>query len=649
MSTLDQGLAVGNSLTGIGSIEEALAEIEPGALSGEQSLFRAEVDDQLGSARELLERVALLSEASVSEADEAVALLREARLSTETTRMALDSVVASRLGILDLRSHTGQSLERLAEVGSGPEVQAAVAPYKPAHLPVLFPSVFTRERPGFDVVLGNPPWDEVMIEEPKFWQRRSPGVMGLKAAAQKKRIKELRAANPHLVAELDEESQRMADLRALLIHGPYPGLTKGDIDYYKAFSWRMFNAVRAGGRLGAVFPRSLLNAAGSAKWREHILANAFLEAATSLTNTGRWVFDDVDGRYSITLVVASKSTRETEPAEMVRINGPFHSRREFEIGAEKFGSLKADRLVKWGNGAAFPLLPSARSAEIFDKFRSHPRFDDHDDDWDLRPVTEFHATNDRSIFDAGDPGPGRIPVLTGASFNLWDPNAGDPYAWGDVKEVEKALFERRRRQSRHASSAFFGLPEEIVEDAGTLPFKSVRIAFRDVTNQTNTRTFISALIPPGSVLTNKAPYLVSTSNNHATEAFALGLLSSIPFDWYARRFVELSVNFHILNAFPIPRPVATNPHRLRLIEIAGRLAAIDGRFKDWADQVDVPVGSVRSESERNSLIFEVDALVAVSYGIDRDDLTHIFETFHRGWDYDPRLEAVLEHFDRITG
>ena len=32
----------------------------------------------------------------------------------------------------------------------------------------------------------------------------------------------------------------------------------------------------------------------------------------------------------------------------------------------------------------------------------------------------------------------------------------------------------------------------------------------------------------------------------------LGVLASIPLDWYARRFVELSLNFFILKAFPIP-------------------------------------------------------------------------------------------------
>jgi len=68
------------------------------------------------------------------------------------------------------------------------------------------------------------------------------------------------------------------------------------------------------------------------------------------------------------------------------------------------------------------------------------------------------------------------------------------------------------------------------------------------------------------------------------------IMSSIPMDWYARRYVELHVNFHILNAFPLPRPDPDNPLRLRVVEIAGRLAAVDFRFADWAAQVGVPIG-----------------------------------------------------------
>lgn len=44
------------------------------------------------------------------------------------------------------------------------------------------------------------------------------------------------------------------------------------------------------------------------------------------------------------------------------------------------------------------------------------------------------------------------------------------------------------------------------------------------------------------------------------------------------------------------------------------------------------------------MIHELDAVVAHLYGLNQKQLTHIFETFHEGWEYKPRLKATLEHY-----
>ena len=49
---------------------------------------------------------------------------------------------------------------------------------------------------------------------------------------------------------------------------------------------------------------------------------------------------------------------------------------------------------------------------------------------------------------------------------------------------------------------------------------------------------------------------------------------------------------------------------------------------------------------KDDMIFELDAVVAHLYGLDADQLGHLFATFHVGWDYHARLNAVLDHFKR---
>ena len=51
-----------------------------------------------------------------------------------------------------------------------------------------------------------------------------------------------------------------------------------------------------------------------------------------------------------------------------------------------------------------------------------------------------------------------------------------------------------------------------------------------------------------------------------------------------------------------------------------------------------------AEDEKQDLIHQLDAIVARCYGLTERQLVHIFKTFHEGWDYHDRLEAVLKHF-----
>lgn len=261
-------------------------------------------------------------------------------------------------------------------------------------------------------------------------------------------------------------------------------------------------------------------------------------------------------------------------------------------------------------------------------------------------MREFDATNDKHLWGTEDAA-GRWPVYKGASFNLWEPDTGVRYGWADPEVVVPALQTKRLRQQRLARSAFSEFPRSWAEDSETLPCLFPRIVFRDIARATDTRTVITALVPGNRVLTNKAPYLLWSQGDERDQAYLLGVLSSIPLDWYARRVVEISLNFHIVNGFPIPRPGRDDPLRRRAETIAGRLAAVDERYDAWAEAVGVEYGSV-DDAEKPELIAELDAVIAALYGLDEGDLVHIFETFHVGWDFNDRLNRVVAYFREIS-
>lgn len=156
---------------------------------------------------------------------------------------------------------------------------------------------------------------------------------------------------------------------------------------------------------------------------------------------------------------------------------------------------------------------------------------------------------------------------------------------------------------------------------------------------------IAALIPPGGVLVHTAPYLFNRSGERRLEAYVLGLVSSRIFDWVARRYVETHFTLSILQNLPVPEVELDHPLANRLIENSGRLAAVDDRYAEWAEAVGVPVGSANDPEIKTELIAENDAIVAKLYGLSRDQLEVLFETFHVGWDYTEDLARTLKYFD----
>ena len=109
-----------------------------------------------------------------------------------------------------------------------------------------------------------------------------------------------------------------------------------------------------------------------------------------------------------------------------------------------------------------------------------------------------------------------------------------------------------------------------------------------------------------------------------------------------RRFVEINVTFFILNPLPVPRPSRDDPLWQRVVELAGRLACPDDRFAEWADAVGVACGPLDPKA-KDDMTAELDAVAAHLYGLDPDQLTHIFETFHTGWNHHDRLQATMTH------
>jgi hypothetical protein len=646
LSVLDHNLVNGNALVGVGTIGEIRAKFEEAGTS----LFPVDADNLLGQAERPLRRLANLSDATLGDVAKARDAMEEARVAVGDTKALCDIVTAQGLDPKIKFQFDNWERERTAIQRHLMRHQAlkALDGLKAFHFPIAFPEVFLRRRAGFDVLLGNPPWQEATIEDHAFWARHFPGLRGMASAEMERERGKLRRARPDLATQLEKEIEDMARVRKALTSGAFPGMGTGDPDFYKAFAWRFWNlAVAEGGRIGVVLPRSALAAKGSELLRKEMFANAAEVDLTMVLNRAGWVFDEAEHRYTIGFVVI---TRGAPQGKTISLRGPFANLATFEVGHNNEPArFAAAEVLSWNDTASLPLLPTEKSLEVFAQLRKSPRLDLNDgQSWRARPDAELHATAQKPLMDlkSTERPKGFWPVFKGETFDIWEPDRGKEYyyAWADPKKVTDWLYRKRLKSGNSARDSAHGeFSLKYRQDKDTLPCHAVRIAFRDVARATDSRTVRAALVPSNVFLTNKGPYLLWPRGDEKDQAYLVGVLSSLSLDWYARRFVEVNLNYFIFNPLPVPRPMRTDPRWSRTVALAGRLAALDDRFAKWAKAVGVQHGPLQA-GKKQDMIDELDAVVAHLYGLGEAQLVHLFETFHEGWDYEPRLGTVLKHF-----
>jgi hypothetical protein len=456
----------------------------------------------------------------------------------------------------------------------------------------------------------------------------------------------LRRQRPDLARLYEREVEEMGRLRATLTTGAYPGMGTGDPDLYKAFCWRFWSLAAVDqGRIGVVLPRSAMSAKGSEEFRKKVFAAAAEVDLTMVINRAGWVFDEAEHRYTIAFAVIARGKSD---GDTITLRGPFATPAAFDAGHNASATrFSPTHVLSWNDSASLPLLPTEQSMEVFLQLRRAPRLDlDDGKSWRARPDRELDATNQKNLMDLkSEKCPkGSWPVFKGESFDIWTPDTGEYYAFADPDEVIPWLYTKRLRSGKsRGESVHAEFTLAYRQNKSTLACNFPRIAFRDVSRATDTRTVRACLLPARVFLTNKAPYLLWPRGDAVDQAFLLGVLCSIPLDWYARRFVEVSMNYFIFNPFPVPRPLRDGKRFRRVVSVAGRLASSDKRFATWAKAVGVECGPVQ-DGEKQDMIAELDALVAHLYGLNERQLSHVFETFHEGWDYGPRLNAVMTHF-----
>lgn len=603
MSNLDHGLVNANSLTGIGTIDEALDALQPGRTPGEIGLFDEILTDQLASSKTLLIDVANASEANKAEVEEGARMLAQARQAADTSRRIFDAAVAARSGaiapdiILD-----SDSLSRLLKRD---EVAAASEDFEPGHMPYLFPEVFLREDPGFDVLIGNPPWEKVRHEPQQFWVVRDPGLHSLSAAARTERIDELRETRP---ADRVEELQAIAvsDRLTNYFSRAYRLQASQHYDFAKLFAERNLDLVRTNGAVGLVMPQALLLLGGWKPIRQSMVTEHHLVVAP-LRNTGGWAFENVHAQIPMCVIAVGPGSGVTvwPASSSATAFASLRDTPQLELPLDDLRDLSDELNVPW--------FESGRDPLVFAAMAKFPRLGDGSG-W-------IHGKADSTRWDFSASGRNSRNAASG-------PTAPDDWRVTMTRHVAQFAM-----TPTSEGKWIKNLPELVTPMSG-LARQDGRIVvgrnhppiiYRFPTNGDNSRTLIASAIPSEGWLFSKgyAHGVLLPEDVSTTDVLALlGYLNSIPADWWARRFVDRHLGKRIIEGLPLPAWDAGV--RARVAELVTGVLAGNGITEIAGPRL---LSAPRLSMPTADALAEIDARAFVGLGLDPDAAESAFADF----------------------
>jgi hypothetical protein len=388
------------------------------------------------------------------------------------------------------------------------------------HWELEFPEAFFGRdgarlaAPGFDAVVGNPPWD----------------MMRADAGPPSNRIDERRLL--HTVVRFTRDA------------GIYTAQSSGHANRYQLFVERALSLARHGGRIGLVLPWGFLNDQGSARLRRLFLTEGSLDTVVGFENR-RGLFP-IHRSVRFVLTTSTKGTPTTrfdcrlgeqDPSVLESLCGTeagTPSRFPVQLTPILLERLSGDDLAIPDLRAPVDLAIVERAASLFPPL-GHP------DGWDVRFGRELNATEDRQHFSETRSG---LPVVEGKAL------APFRVRLDLVRQRLGPSIARQRLGRRHLRP---------------------RLAYRDVASSTNRVTLIAAVLPPATVSTHTV-FCLRTPLPLRHQFFLCGMFNSFVVNYLTRLRVTTHVTTGIVERLPIPSKLAAGSS-LGFIAACARLLA----------------------------------------------------------------------------
>lgn len=393
---------------------------------------------------------------------------------------------------------------------------AVAAAHRPFHWELAFPEVFFdatgrgATSPGFDAVIGNPPWDMIRADTGTAAQREQARSMTTAAA------------------------------RFYRASRAYETAGSGHANSYQRFVERALQLTRPGGRIGLLLPSGIGTDHGSAALRRRLLDRTTVDTWIGFDNRKR-IFPI---HRSVRFVLLTTTNGGTTNQLRMRCGLDDASRLD-DGAAANMVTVSHHRLRAWDpEHLAIPEIPTPASLAILASIADRVPVLSDQHGWHARFGRELNATDDRHHFRRREAQ--LLPIVEGKQLAPFQLDLARS-TQGIAREVASTLLD---------PNASFDRP---------------RIAYRDVASATNKLTLIAALLPEGVVSTHTL-HCLKNALDELSQWCLLALMNSLVANYLVRMRVTTHVTTSLMSRVPVPRPQPRSAEFQRLVQLAQSLA-----------------------------------------------------------------------------
>jgi type I restriction-modification system DNA methylase subunit len=546
-----------------------------------------------------------------------------------------------------------------------------------------FPDVF--QEGGFDVMLGNPPWEILELKEEEFFESSAPNIACVaNASKRKKLIADLKdSANPSdrdLYASYIQEIQYYESLRLFLRNSQRFELTAvGRVNMYSLFAELFSRLINAKGRAGVIVPTGIATDDNNKRFFEDLFTHKRLAAIYDFQNREK-LFRDVTSLYRFSLLTLCGELGEVGAPQfgfyLTNVSHLQDKRRVFALSAESIFRLNP-------NTHTCPIFRTRQDAQLTESVYKRIKVLIHEQNqenpWGVKLSIMFDMSSASHLFR-------EKAELEQEGFAL----QGNRFIKGDTVYLPlyeaKMIWHYDHRFGSYAgvkSRSSTQIPTPALEqrqdpeyqilpwywiDAGEVERKTKEkwlIGFRDIARSTDERTGIFSAIPFSGV--GGTMKLLFSSLGYQETALLLSIFCSLVFDYFVRQKISnLHLSFTYIKQFPVLSPAVVLPYKAfilpRVLELTytswdmfafalSLWQSADSGLKDlflaqhkanqtatgaahsftppnWSEAKaeDCPLPPfVWEEERREKLQAELDALFAFLYGLNRKQLRYILD------------------------